>query len=256
MEPTMAQPRCVDHRRRDFFRIMAGATAMLGLAARPLAALAQTGGGAPLKIGTIGAGHIGSTVGSLWVKAGHPVMFSSRHPEELKDLVAGLGPLAQAGTTAQAIAFADVVLLAFPYSAMPQIAHDFAHDLAAKSLVFDATDPIPKRDGDVAVRAREKGAGLAAAEALPGVRLVRAFNAINYLRLPDDAHRTQERVGEPMAGDDAGAIAIASRLVRDIGLEPVVIGPLAMGKYLIPGSPLGGEHSPAEIKQIVAKLNA
>lgn len=252
----MAKDARLDHHRRDFFRIAAGTTALLALAARPLAALAQASGSAPLKIGTIGAGHIGSTVGSLWVKAGHPVMFSSRHPEELKDSVAGLGPLAQAGTTAQAVAFADVVLLAFPYSAMPQIAHDFAHDLATKALVFDATDPIPKRDGDVAVRAREKGAGLAAAEMLPGARIVRAFNAIGYARLPDDAHRQGERVGEPMAGDDAGAIAIASRLVSEIGLEPVVIGPLAMGKYLIPGSPLGGEHTAKEIREIVATLKA
>ena len=49
---------------------------------------------APLKVGIIGAGHIGSTLGTLWVKSGHPVMFSSRHPEELAPLVQGLGDLA------------------------------------------------------------------------------------------------------------------------------------------------------------------
>ena len=58
----------------------------------------------------------------------------------------------------------------------------------------------------------------------------------------------------PMAGDDAGAIAVASRLVREIGFEPVVIGPLALGKYLIPGTPLAGEHTPRKIRQIVATL--
>ena len=62
-------------------------------------ALAQAPGG-KMRIGVIGSGHIGGTIGGLWVKAGHPVLFSSRHPEELKDLVAGLGPLAQAGTVA------------------------------------------------------------------------------------------------------------------------------------------------------------
>ena len=61
-----------------------------------------------MKIGIIGAGHIGGTIGGLWIKAGHPVFFSSRHPEELKDLVERLGPLAQAGTVDQAIAFGDV----------------------------------------------------------------------------------------------------------------------------------------------------
>jgi predicted dinucleotide-binding enzyme len=58
----------------------------------------------------------------------------------------------------------------------------------------------------------------------------------------------------PMAGDDAQAIAVASRLVRDVGFEPVVIGPLAMGKHLVPGTPLSGVQSPAQLRQAAASL--
>jgi predicted dinucleotide-binding enzyme len=58
----------------------------------------------------------------------------------------------------------------------------------------------------------------------------------------------------PMAGDDANAIAVASRLVREIGFEPVVVGPLAMGRHLIPGTPLAGEHTPEQIRSIAATL--
>jgi hypothetical protein len=62
-------------------------------------------------------------------------------------------------------------------------------------------------------------------------------------------------MGMPMASDDANAVAVASRLVREIGYEPVLVGGLAaMGKHLIPGTPLAGERSPAEIKQIAATL--
>jgi F420-dependent NADP oxidoreductase-like protein len=61
---------------------------------RMATALGQTAAGPKIKIGIIGAGHIGSTIGELWVKANHPVFFSSRHPEELKDLAARLGALA------------------------------------------------------------------------------------------------------------------------------------------------------------------
>lgn len=240
-----------DRRRREFLRSIASVSALLALAAAPRAGLAQT---APLKIATIGGGHIGSTLGSLWVKAGHPVMFSSRHPEELKDLVAGLGPLARAGTPAEAIASADVVLLAVPYSAIKQIGLDFGQQLAAKVLVLDASNPIVARDGDVATWAREKGAGLATAQLIPGAHLVRAFNAVGYMKVREDAADPSKKIGMPMAGDDPGAIAVASKLVREAGFEPVVIGPLAMGKYLIPGTPLGGEHTPEEIKQIVAGL--
>jgi predicted dinucleotide-binding enzyme len=222
------------------------------LAALPLVARAAE---APLKIATLGAGRIGGALGGLWVKAGHPVMFSSRHPEELKDLVLGLGPLAQAGSVGEAIAFADVVLLAVPYRALPQIGKDHAGALAAKLLVLDACNPFPWRDGEVATWARQKGAGLATAQLLPGARLVRAFNAIGAGRLPEIAGRKGEPIGMPIAGDDAKAIAIASDLIREIGFEPVLIGPLARGRHLIPGTPLAGEHAPAEIRSIAATLD-
>ncbi len=248
----MTQPRIAIPSRRDFLRSTAGVTALL--AASPSGVLAQATGTAPLRIATVGAGRIGGTLGSLWVKAGHPVMFSSRHPEELKDLVAGLGPLARAGTPKDAIAFADVVMIAVPYTAMKQIGEDFGHDLASKVLVLDVSNPIPARDGEVANWAREKGAGLATAELLPGAHLVRTFNAVGFMKVREDADDKSKKVGMPMAGDDAGAIAVASKLVREAGFEPVLVGPLAMGKYLMPGTSLAGEHTPEEIKQIVAGL--
>jgi len=237
-----------DIHRRTLLRGIAGASATL--------TMARTGAAqsAPLKIATIGAGHIGGTLGALWVKAGHKVMFSSRHPEELKDMVGGLGPLASAGTTAEAVAFGDVIFLAVPYSAIRQIGVDFGHDLATKVLVLDASNPIVARDGDAATWAREKGAGLATAELIPGVHLVRAFNAVGYMKVREDAADPSKKIGMPMAGDDPKAIAIATTLVKEAGFEPVLIGPLDMGKYLIPGTPLGGEHTADEIRQIVAGL--
>jgi lactate dehydrogenase-like 2-hydroxyacid dehydrogenase len=104
-------------------RALLGAAGLLILqtALQPTTALGQTSSGSKMKIGIIGAGHIGGTIGELWAKAGHPVFFSSRHPEELKDLVARLGPLAQAGMVDQAIGFGDVVFIAVPYGALPQI---------------------------------------------------------------------------------------------------------------------------------------
>jgi predicted dinucleotide-binding enzyme len=58
----------------------------------------------------------------------------------------------------------------------------------------------------------------------------------------------------PIASDDAAAAAVASVLVRDIGFEPVLVGKLDLGKYLMPGTPLAGEHTPDEIRQIAATL--
>jgi hypothetical protein len=239
--------------RREFLRVAGTAAAGLALGALPYTVRDASSADAGLKIGIVGSGRIGSTLGALWLKAGHEIMFSSLDLEHDKALAARLGGKARAGTSKEAAAFGEVVLIAVPYAALPQVGRDLA-DLIKGKVVLDASNPIPARDGDIATWAREKGAGLASAELLPGARLVRAFNAIGYTRLPEAAQRQGERTGMPMAGDDASAIAVVSRLVREIGFEPVVIGPLAMGKYLLPGTPLAGEHTPEKIRQIAASL--
>jgi predicted dinucleotide-binding enzyme len=253
----MADDQFVDHERRHFLRMAASTVALLEFAALPVAAFAQPAGGTPLKIGMVGSGKEGGALGTAFVKAGHPVMFSSRHPEQLKELVEGLGPFAKAGTVEQAIAFGDVVAIVVPYSGMEQIGKDYGADLAKKALVLDVSNPTVRREGEELVKWVEQqgGAGLATAKLLPGAHIVRGFNAIGYMKLSEDAHRQGELVGVPIAGDDQKALAIASNLIREIGFEPVVVGGLSMGKYLVPGTPLGGEHTPAEIRQIASGLH-
>jgi lactate dehydrogenase-like 2-hydroxyacid dehydrogenase len=68
----------------------------------------------PLKFGIIGAGRIGGTLAALWAKAGHEVLVSSRHPEQLQELARSLGPRGRAGTPREAAVFGDVVLVAVP----------------------------------------------------------------------------------------------------------------------------------------------
>jgi predicted dinucleotide-binding enzyme len=247
----------VENGRRNFLFTIGGGVAGLTVGSWPARVLAQTAGGSTLRISTIGAGREGGALGALFVKAGHPVMFSSRHPDALKGLVDGLGPLARAGTVAEAVEFSDVVMVVVPYAAMEQIGKDYGNALAKKDLVIDVSNPIARRDGAEIVKwvDEQGGAGLATAKLLPGAHIVRAFNAINYAKLPTDAHRQGELVGVPIAGDDPHAVAIASSLIREIGFEPVVVGGLAMGKYLVPGTPLGGEHTAAEIRQAVTNLH-
>jgi len=204
---------------------------------------------APLKIGIIGSGHIGGTVGSLWVKAGHPVMFSSRHPEELAPLVQGLGALAKAGTVAQAITFGDVVFIAVPYGAYPQIGKDHGSQLADK-VVLDAGNAVAARDGEITKEAREEGIGVTSAKYLPGARIVRAFNTMSYRFFVSESNRPGDRMAIPMAGDDKDALAIASALVHDAGFDPVVIGPLARARDFQQGAPLYGlQLTAAEMRQ-------
>jgi predicted dinucleotide-binding enzyme len=242
--------------RREFLNLALGGSALGVMATLPFADFARAAGDAKVKIATIGAGREGGALGTLFAKQGHPVMFSSRNPDALKDLVASAGPTARAGTVAEAVEFGDVILLVVPYTAVEQIGKDYGKALAAKPLVIDVSNPIARRDGDDLVKSVEQqgGAGLVTAKLVPGVHLVRAFNAINFAALAKDANRPGEPLGIPIAGDDQNAIAQASMLIKEIGFEPVLVGGLAMGKYLVPGTPLGGEHTPAEIRQIAAKL--
>jgi 8-hydroxy-5-deazaflavin:NADPH oxidoreductase len=191
----------------------------------------------PLRIGIIGAGKIGGTLATLWAKAGHEVLLSSRHPEQLKGLADSIGPRARVGTPRDAAAFGDVVLVSVPYGALPQVGRDLAKELKGK-VVLDTCNPYPERDGEMALEARRKGTGVASAELLPGVRLVRAFNAMSYRSMRSEAHRAGEPAAIPIAGDDAQALGVAGRLVRDAGFEPVVVGPLSRARLFDVGSPV------------------
>ncbi|EZH77418.1 NADP oxidoreductase [Ectopseudomonas composti] len=184
---------------------------------------------APQRIGIIGAGNIGAPLARLWVEAGHEVMISSRHPERLQPLADELGERAKVGTPREAAAFGEVILLAVPYAATPQVGRDYATELAGKVLL-DAGNPRPGRDGPMAEEAVEMGAGLASQQFLPGVRLVRAFNAIAAYNLRSQAHRQGEKLAIPLAADDQAALEVAARLVTDAGFDPVIVGPLSSAK--------------------------
>jgi predicted dinucleotide-binding enzyme len=207
----------------------------------------------PLKIGIIGTGKIGGALARHWVKAGHEVFVSSRHPEELQDLVKALGPRAHAGTPREAAAFGSVVLVSVPYGAMPQIGNDYAAELAGK-VIIDTSNPVEGRDGPEAAEWRRKGAGVSTADLLKNQRVVRAFNCIPAASLANQANRQPARIAIPIGGDDAAAIAIAERLVRDAGFDPVVVGSLAKTREFDLGQPLAaGNLSAAELRARMAR---
>ncbi len=223
----------------------AGAALILSAALWPLSAAAH----GKLRIGIIGSGHIGGTIGGLWVKAGHPVLFSSRHPEELKDLVGGLGELAQAGTVDQAIAFGDVLFIAVPFGALPQIGQDYGAALKGK-IMLDACNAVTARDGSIADEVEREGVGVISQKYLPATGLVRAFNTLNYKIFASEANRPDPKLAIPIAGDDPEAVRVAAGLIRDVGFDPVVVGKLADASRFQRGAPGYGQVlSAAELKQ-------
>lgn len=225
----------------------AGAVLMLGTILRPAGLFAQSA--SPSRIGVIGSGHIGGTIGGLWVKKVHPVMFSSRHPDELKPMVADLGSLAQAGTVEQAIAFGDVLFIAVPYGAIPQIGRDYSAAMKGK-VMLDACNAVSARDGAIAEEVEQNGIGVTSQKYLPGARIVRAFNTMSYTVFAREANRPDPRLAIPIAGDDPQAVQVAAGLVRDAGFDPVVVGKLADARRFQRGQPgYGQQVSATELKQ-------
>ena len=230
-------------------RALLGAGGFLAMTTilRPDRLLAQ--GSSPARIGVIGSGNIGGTIGGLWVKKGHSVFFSSRHPDELKDMIAKLGSLAKAGTVEEAVAFGDVLFIAVPYGAIPQIGKDYSAKMKGK-VMLDACNAVSTRDGAVAEEVEQNGIGVTTQKYFPGVRIVRAFNTMSYMVFAREANRPDPKLAIPIAGDDPQAMQIAAALVRDAGFDPVTVGTLADARRFQRGQPgYGQQVSAAELKQ-------
>lgn len=201
-----------------------------------------------MKIGIIGAGHIGGTLGHLLSGVGHDILYGTRNPAAVASA---------AGTAAEAADFGEVVIFAGPFGAWPDFARNSAPALAGKVLI-DASNPYPDRDGPMAAQvvASGKGSATYVAELLPDSHVVQAFNTIYWIDLRDQAGRAGEKLAMPIAGDHAEAVAIAAGLARDAGFDPVVVGGLDRSLDLDPGSPIYAKSMTAAAVRATLGLSA
>jgi 8-hydroxy-5-deazaflavin:NADPH oxidoreductase len=189
-----------------------------------------------VKIGVIGAGHIGANAARLFARTGHEVAISnSRGPETLSGIVEEIGGNVRAATIEETADFGDVVLEAIPFGRYEELPAD---RLAGK-IVIDASNYYPQRDGEIELD------GLTSTEAvarhLPDSRVVKAFNTIYYERLANEGRPgfpVEERQVVFVAGDDEEAKGIVSRLIEEIGFAPVDTGSLTDSYRQEPGSPI------------------
>lgn len=182
-----------------------------------------------LEIGIIGAGNIGATAARLFAGAGHRVAISnSRGPETLRGLVSEIGENARAVTVEEAAGFGEVVVLAVPWSRREEGLPSAG--LLVDKIVIDAINPYTPD-----FRIEDLGDDTSSediARRLPGARIVKAFNTMYYERLRDEGDTNapaEDRLALFVAGDDAEAKAVVSRLIDDIGFAPVDTGSLREG---------------------------
>lgn len=193
-----------------------------------------------MNIGVIGSGNIGGTVTRLAAAAGHDVaVANSRGPDTLGDLVAEAGPNARAATIEDAIAFGDLIVVAVPVKAYPDLP---AEGFDGK-IVVDAGNYYPQRDGQIAaLDSDETTSTELLAGHLPGARPVKAFNTMNFRPLGSQGSPGAprgERLALLIAGDDEQAKATVAGLIDELGFAAVDTGSLAQGgRRQQPGSPL------------------
>jgi predicted dinucleotide-binding enzyme len=233
--------------RRRVFLASGAALAAWGVAG-PTSAAAK-----PMKIGFIGAGRIGGALGRHWANAGHQVMLSARDLGPVRTLVAEIGHGALAGTPREAAAFGEVVVVAVPYESVPQVGRDYAAELKGK-IVLDTCNP--KRETFVALtpEAVRLGTGVMDQRYLPGTRLVKAFNCVNFGALKSQAGRSGELAGVLLSSDDPAAMAVAAQLVRDAGFEPVIAGDLKTAKLYDSYTPFHANGIPASKVRAMLEL--
>lgn len=183
-----------------------------------------------MKIGVIGAGHIGSNAARLFVKAGNQVAIAnSRGPETLDPLVEELGDNAEAVTVEQARDFGDIVFISIPLGRIDELPTTGWEN----KIVIDTNNYYPDRDGQIADL--DSGA-LTSSEMLlqhiPGARLVKGFNTIWFEHLQSQGNTDlplEDRRAIFIAGDDSDAKAIVAKLIEDIGFAAVDTGFLREG---------------------------
>jgi predicted dinucleotide-binding enzyme len=196
-----------------------------------------------VRIGIIGSGNMGGALGTLWAGAGHAVTFSySRDRAKLEHLAEAAGTGARAGTPAEAVEAADVVLLATHFNRVDDAVAQAGPGLAGRVLV-DCTNPMTDDDTELAVGLTTSG-GEEVARRASGARVVKAFNTVPSELLASPSRRFRlagsRAGGAPITptlfycGDDALAKRTVVPLIRDAGLEPADAGPLSAARFLEP----------------------
>ena len=208
-----------------------------------------------MKIGIIGSGNIGGTLGQHWAKSGHEVMFSSRHPEELEQMAEKVG--AKTGTTKEAAAFGEVILLAIPYGKVPDLAQQIGS--LENKILIDAANPYPSRDGEMAQKVidNDQTATGYVASQFPGAKTVKAFNSIYFKVLEEKAFRSgDDRIAVQVCGDDEQAKQTVKELIEDIGFAPQDLGDLSRGVLFEPDAPLYNQNLKiAQAEKLLSQLN-
>lgn len=178
-----------------------------------------------MRLGIIGAGKVGGTLGRLFESQGHDVRFGVRDPDQQ---AAGGLPRNRSGSVADAASFGDVIVLAIPWGAVKD-ALAATGPLAGKTVI-DCINPLLPDLSGLAL-GTTTSAGEEIAKLLPQARVVKCFNTLGQANFAHPLFGDQ-RASMFFAGDDAGAKLIVAELGNQLGFDMVDAGPLSQSRWL------------------------
>ncbi len=191
-----------------------------------------------MKIAIIGAGNVGGALGKAWAKAGHYIIFGVRNPGKGKTQppLAEIGVGATAVTVPDAVRSAEIIVLATPWEAVPDVITAMG-DLRGKILI-DCTNPLfLNAEGSLSLSLGSSTSGAEEiARLATGARVAKAFNTYGFENFADASYPGYGELKPVMfhCSDDDEAKEIVERLAKDIGFEPVETGGLGMARSLEP----------------------
>ena len=174
-----------------------------------------------MKVGVIGAGRVGATLGRGFAAAGHQVAWGVRSPDDAE--------VEDARTVPAVVAWADAVVLAVPFGAAKS-AVEAAGDFAGKPLL-DATNPIGA--GLSLLHGHDDSGAERVASWATNAHVVKIFNTTGFENMANPAY-PEGAVMMPFCGDDEGACEMARELASGIGFDAVFLGPLSKARLLEP----------------------
>jgi 8-hydroxy-5-deazaflavin:NADPH oxidoreductase len=209
-----------------------------------------------MRIGIVGAGHIGGNCATQFAKGGHEVKLSfARDTGRLESLAAEIGDAASVGTPAEAAEFGEVVVLSVPWDAIDD-ALEQAGSLDGK-IVIDTTNQYGKvslpADGETGARHN--------AARMPGARYTKSFNTLTYAFQAEAAFRPEaDRVVQWVCGDDEEAKKVVAGLIADAGYVPMDVGANADAAVMEmppgPGSVYGEEYRRPDAEKVLEAVEA
>ena len=186
------------------------------------------------RLGIVGAGRVGTTIGRAAIAAGYDVTISGSGPaERIALIVEVLAPGARAVSTDEVVRHADLIILAVPMHRFREL----PHDLFAAKILIDAMNYWEEIDGaDPELATAPGGTSVVVQEWFPLARVVKSLNHITYYKFDAGRrpHGAPGRIAIAAAGDDRAAVAAVMQLIDRLGFDAVDAGPLEAGLALEP----------------------